>query len=48
VNQQEKQETVDTQKKEYNTPQLVSFGKVFDLTKNALDLGMNDNPTMKT
>lgn len=48
MTQQDKQEIVDTQKKEYTTPQLVSYGKVFELTKNVTDMGVNDNPTMKT
>lgn len=49
MSQHEKEETVDIRKKDYITPQLVSYGNVFDLTKNVTNTGtVNDNPTMKT
>ena len=49
MSEQEKPETVDNEKKPYTTPQLVSYGNVFELTRNVTNTHIvNDNPTMKT
>jgi len=48
MSQHEKEKSADTPKKEYTTPLLVGYGNVFDLTKNDKNLGVSDNPTMKT
>lgn len=37
-----------TAKKDYNTPKLFIYGNISQLTQNITDMGMNDNPTMKT
>ena len=35
-------------KKDYNSPKLLIYGNISELTQNVDNTGMDDNPTMKT